>query len=62
MTEDEADDLFFAKDRAGIGRVVAAVEHRAAQVLLGESEDIGTAPVIVAEPTPERVGSLFAMV
>ena len=61
LTGDEAVDLFYAQDRAGIGRVVAAVEHRAAQVLLRESEDIGTVPVIAAEPTPDRVGSLFAM-
>lgn len=61
LTGDEAVDLFFAEDRAGIGRVVTAVEHRAAQVLLRESEDIGPVPVIAAEPTPEWVPSLFAM-
>jgi len=62
LTGDEAVDLFYAQDRAGIGRVVAAVEHRAAQALLGESEDIGAVPLIAAEPTPERVPSLLAMV
>jgi len=62
LTEDEADDLFFAQNRAAIGRVVAAVEHRAAQVLLRESEDICTVPVTAAEPTTDRVPSLFAMV
>jgi hypothetical protein len=34
LTEGEAKDLFFAKDRAEIGRVVAAAEHRAAKLLL----------------------------
>ena len=62
LTEGEAEDLFFAKDQAGIGLVDAAVEHPAAPVLLREREDIGTAPVITAEPTPDRVPSLFAMI
>ena len=62
LTEDEADDLFFAGDMAGIACAVAAVERRAARWLLMDSEDIGTVPVVAAEPTPERVPSLFATV
>lgn len=60
LTGDEAVDLFFAEDRAAIDRVVAAVEHRAAQALLWESEDMGTGPAMIGGATLERVPQLFA--
>ena len=62
LTGDEAADLFYAEDRAEIDRVVAAVQPRGAQLLLRESDDIGRVPLTAAEPTPERVPSLLAMV
>jgi hypothetical protein len=55
LTGDEAVDLFYAEDRAEIDRVVAAVEHRGAQLLLRESEDIDTRPCSSGRTMPDSL-------